>query len=246
MSREENKPFFTKDTTYGNVYRIKDKKEMLRLLELENGLAWTAHPRIKGSTGYPDQYKEEHFFKSDYFLGGAWKAMPADLSEQRSGLRVLDLLDDMNNWGDKKKIIAESDLFTVTHENEMYAHMNVNYIKIDNLPEFKKGWQPVLDAMTKGRFFSTTGEILIPSFSVNTKTSGQTAKVVKTGETNIALTVDWTFPLNFVAIISVTEKRFLKNELILMTPGLLGPGNFNFLLISPAESGYVSKYGMLP
>ncbi|MGS2741840.1 hypothetical protein [Sinomicrobium sp. M5D2P17] len=228
MSREENKPFLTEDTTYGKIYRIKDEKEMLRLLELENGLAWTAHPRIKGSTGYPDKYKEEHFFKSDHFLGGAWKAMPADLSEQRLGLRVLDLLDDMNNWGDKKRIIAESDLFTVTPENEMYAHMNINYLQMDHLPDFEEGWQPVLDAMTEGKFFSTTGEILIPSFSVNKKTSGQTVKVGENGETDIALEVDWTFPLSFVTIISGDGEKVFKERMNLEDTRAFGSGEFQF------------------
>src|SRR3546814_21122822 len=86
---------------------------MLRLLEQERGLAWTAHPRIKGSSGYPDKYKEEAFYQSDRFLGGAWKSMPADLSLDRLGTRVLDLQDDMANWGGKKYVIAEADLFKI-------------------------------------------------------------------------------------------------------------------------------------
>ncbi|MCK7553961.1 hypothetical protein MKQ70_02630 [Chitinophaga sedimenti] len=40
--------------------------------------------------------------------------MPADLSKPRLGLRVLDLMDDMNNWGLKKTVICEADLFTIT------------------------------------------------------------------------------------------------------------------------------------
>ncbi|MCH5720746.1 hypothetical protein [Niabella hibiscisoli] len=34
---------------------------MLKLLEQEKGLAWVAHARTKGSTGYPDKYKDEAF-----------------------------------------------------------------------------------------------------------------------------------------------------------------------------------------
>ena len=167
MSREENTPFMTNDPKYGKVYHIGNEIEMQQLLELEQALAWTAHPRIKGSTGFPDAYNQKDFFKSDRFLGGAWKAMPADLSMPKLGLRVLDLLDDMNNWGLQKNIIAESDLFTITKENEMYAHMNINYVQLDKIPDFKKGWQSVLEAMSNGKFFSTTGEILIPSFRIN-------------------------------------------------------------------------------
>src|SRR6478609_10226757 len=54
MSRRDDQPFVETNAIYGRVYRIKDKTEMLHLLEAENGLAWTAHARTKGSTGYPD------------------------------------------------------------------------------------------------------------------------------------------------------------------------------------------------
>jgi hypothetical protein len=57
MSRKEGMPFVTNDPKYGKVYRIGDKGDMLKLLQIENGLAWTAHARTKGSTGFPDAYK---------------------------------------------------------------------------------------------------------------------------------------------------------------------------------------------
>lgn len=37
MSRKPDMPFVTEDAKYGKVYRISDKDEMLKLLELENG-----------------------------------------------------------------------------------------------------------------------------------------------------------------------------------------------------------------
>ena len=166
MSRKEGSPMVSTHPVYGTVYNIGNAKEMLDLLEKERGLAWTAHARTKGSTGYPDKYKEEQFFKSDRFLGAAWKAMPADLSQSKLGNgRILDLMDDMNNWGLQKKIIGESDLFTVEPENEMYAHLNVNYLQLEKLPVFDEGWQPVLDVLEAGKFFTTTGEILIQNFT---------------------------------------------------------------------------------
>ena len=228
MSREADKPFVSEDPAFGKVYRIGDKEEMLRLLELEKGLAWTAHPRIKGSTGYPDAYKNETFYTSERFLGGAWKAMPADLSVPKLGLRVLDLMDDMNNWGGKKKVIAESDLFTVTHDNEMYAHMNVNYLQMDTLPRFSEGWQPVLDAMEKGRFFSTTGEILIPLFTVNGKEVRDTVALNESAKPDIQVQVDWTFPLNFVEIISGDGENVFREKKDLNETEAFGTENFRF------------------
>lgn len=228
MSRETDKPFVTEDPNYGKVYRIADKNEMLQLLELENGLAWTAHPRIKGSTGYPDTYKEEAFFKSDRFLGGAWKPMPADLSVPKLGLRVLDLMDDMNNWGGKKNVIAEADLFTITHENEMYAHMNINYLQLDAIPDFSEGWQPVFNALENGRFFSTTGEILIPSFSINGKGSGETVQLNGLNTVEVKMQIDWTFPLNFIEIISGDGEQVFREKFDLNQTEAFGSQSFQF------------------
>ncbi|MBC8770098.1 hypothetical protein H4O18_19010 [Arenibacter sp. BSSL-BM3] len=230
MSNKNNKPFVSDDKVYGKVYRIKDKVEMQHLLELENGLVWTAHPRIKGSTGYPDAYKNEDFFKSQHFLGGAWKPMPADLSSPKLGTRVLDLLDDMNNWGDKKKIIAEADLFTVTLENEMYAHMNINYLQLDTLPKFKDGWAPVLNTMTTGKYFSTTGEVLIPNFSLNGKGSGESVKLNADGEAKIHLNIDWTFPLNFLEVVSGDGQTVFRKRVDLSKTGAFGSEEFQLSL----------------
>lgn len=192
----------TQHPVYGKVYNIANAAEMQQLLEQEKGLAWTAHARTKGSTGYPDKYKTEPFFTSDRFLGAAWKAMPADLSQQKMGNgRILDLMDDMNNWGLPKKVIGEADLFTIEPENEMYAHLNVNYLQLDKIPSFNEGWQPVLDAMETGKFFTTTGEILIPSFTVNNQSIGKKIKLSNAAKTAVSFKVNWTFPLQFAELI---------------------------------------------
>jgi hypothetical protein len=217
MSRKSDQPFVTDDPTYGKVYRIGNAEEMLELLKKENGLAWTAHPRTKGSTGYPDKYKSSPFFKSEHFLGAAWKPIPADLSLPRLGTRVLDLLDDMNNWGDRKRILAEADIFTVTPENEMYAHMNVNYLRMNKLPSFSEGWQPVVDILQKGDFFSTTGEVLIPSF--NLSPSGDSSTV--------SFTLQWTFPMNFAEIISGDGNKVYRHRINLDSTVSFGKRDFS-------------------
>ncbi|OOQ60958.1 hypothetical protein BC343_23090 [Mucilaginibacter pedocola] len=227
MSREAGKPFVTEDTEHGKVYHIGDKNDMLQLLKTENGLAWTAHPRTKGSTGYPDKYKDEEFFKSPTFLGGAWKAMPADLSQPRLGKRVLDLMDDMNNWGLKKKVISEADRFTITHENEMYAHMNINYLRMNKQPQFNAGWQPVVDAMQQGSFFSTTGEVLINDFTVNGKQSGGTATLSANGNANISFKLDWTFPMQYADIISGDGKKVYHDRINLDATKAFGVQTFS-------------------
>jgi hypothetical protein len=225
MARKEGLPFETDDPTYGKVYRIANENEMLDLLKKEDGLAWTAHPRTKGSTGYPDKYKTTSFFKSEHFLGAAWKAMPADLSLPILGKRVLDLMDDMNNWGERKKVIAEADLFTIEPENEMYAHLNVNYLKIDKLPDYKNGWQSIVDALQNGEFFSSTGEVLIPEFTVDEKSTGKEISV-EGKMSKVAFKLKWTFPMNYAEIISGDGKNVYRERIMLDDTGSFGEQTF--------------------
>ncbi|MBD2755144.1 CehA/McbA family metallohydrolase domain-containing protein [Spirosoma validum] len=228
MSRKPEMPFVMDDPKYGKVYRIADKNDMLRLLEAENGLAWTAHARTKGSTGYPDKYKDEDFYKSDHFFGAAWKNIPADMSEPRLSRRVLDLMDDMANWGYKKHVIAESDIFTMEPENETYAHLNVNYLQLDKLPDYNQGWQPILDVMQQGKLFVTTGEIMFPSFTVNGKGAGETLTLPADGKATVALDVNWTFPLTFAEIISGDGKQVFREKIDLTNTLPFGKNKYQF------------------
>ena len=228
MSRQPEMPFVTNDPTYGKVYRVGDKNEMLKLLELEDGLAWTAHARTKGSTGYPDAYKDEDFYKSDHFFGAAWKNIPADLSEPRLSRRVLDLMDDMANWGLKKHVIAESDIFSMEPGNETYAHLNVNYLQLDKLPTFSAGWQPILDVMRQGKFFVTTGEVMLPVFTINGKGAGETLTLPADGRATVALSVDWTYPLTFAEIISGDGKQVFRERIDLTDTLPFGKRTYTF------------------
>lgn len=228
MSRNKNVPFMENKPGFGKVYHIGDKNDMLKLLEEERGLAWTAHARTKGSVNAPDIYNHEDFFKSDRFMGAAWKAMPADLSQPRLGNRVLDLLDDMNNWGEKKTMITEADLFTISHENEMYAHMNVNYMMLNELPKYSEGWRPLVEAMQGGKFFGTTGEVLMHELKVNGKLSGETLKLNADGTVDIRLKLSWTFPMNFVEIISGDGKNVYREKIDLRDTRAFGERQFQF------------------
>ena len=181
LNRPEGTPFVKEDPKLGRVYHTGSEADVLRLLRAEGGLAWTAHPRIKGSTGFPDRYRDRLFFQSDRFLGGAWKSMPVDLSEPRLGSRVLNLLDDMSNWGDPKYAPGEVDVFKIQPDHELYAHMNVNYLRLDRVPRFEEGWQPVLDALRQGKFFVTTGEVLLRKFTVHGVQSGEAVSVSDSG-----------------------------------------------------------------
>ncbi|HIA48403.1 MAG TPA: hypothetical protein EYN96_10660 [Candidatus Hydrogenedentes bacterium] len=217
LGRPKGKPFVEEHPDFGRVYHVGSAEDVLELMEREDGLMWTAHPRIKSSTGYPDSYRDKPFFKSDRYLGGAWKAMPADLSRDRLGWRVLDLLDDSANWGTKKQIVGEVDIFQVDRTTEFYAHANINYLRLDRVPEYKDGWAPVLNALRDGAFFISTGEVLMPSFTVGGKASGETLKLNSSGPTILKAKLTWTFPMAFAEVIigdgkTVERKRIDLSE----------------------------------
>ena len=228
LNRPEGTPLVTDHPKLGKVYHVGGKADVLRLLQAERGLAWTAHPRIKGSTGYPDRYRNELFFQSDRFLGAAWKAMPADLSQPRLGTRVLNLLDDMSNWGDPKYVLGEVDVFKIEPDHELYAHMNVNYLRIDQIPDFDSGWQSVLDALRSGQFFVTTGEVLIPGFTVGDRESGESVETPVNGKLPVQLNLKWTFPLAYAEIISGDGKNVRRHKIDLSNTSAFGEHSFNF------------------
>jgi hypothetical protein len=212
MKRGTDQPFREEKSELGPLYHVGNRGDMLALLKQEQGLAWTAHARIKASSWAPDAYRHEDYFLSDDWLGAAWKAMPADLSDYRMGRRVLDLMDDMANWGQRKYVLGEVDVFKLDHTHELYGHMNINYVALDRVPLFDEGWKPVLDRLRTGRFFVSTGEVLIPEFQVNGRDSG-TLVDLPAGQASIKALVRWTFPLRIAEVISGDGTRVHRERI---------------------------------
>ncbi len=190
--REAGKPFVDNDPKYGKVYRINSDADELEMLRLEQGLAWQAHPRTKGSTGYPDAIRETKHFLSDRFLGGSYQSMPVDQSEKRiCEKRCLGLLDEMNNWTGPKYMIAEGDTYMKYPDDETFPQLIVNYVKLGRVPKFDEDWSPVLRALRGGEYFVSSGEVLLRNWGVE----GTGARRNYTAE------VEWTFPLEFVELV---------------------------------------------
>lgn len=213
MVRAKDEPLAQPSAEYGTVYHSGSREDMAEIIKREHGLAWTAHARIKASSWAPDLYKDEDFFKDPLWLGAAWKAMPADLSRDRLGERCLNLLDDMSNWGRRKYLPGEVDVFKIDHTSELYGHMNINYLRLPALPRYQDGWQPILDTLSTGAFFTTTGEILLPAFTVGGKQSGETHKRAPDGKVEIKATLEWTFPLQFIEIISGDGEKVYREHI---------------------------------
>ena len=190
--RQAGQPAVEESAEYGRIYHVGSEAEELDMLRREQGLMWQAHPRAKGSAGYPDAVREKAHFLSDRFLGGSYQSLPVDQSEQRlCESRCLGLLDEMNNWTSAKYMIAEGDTYQKFPDDETYPHLIVNYVKLDRVPKFDEDWSPILRAMRAGDFFVTSGEVLFGKYGIE----GTGAQRVFSAQ------VEWTFPLEFVELV---------------------------------------------
>ena len=75
------------------------------------------------------------------------------MSSARLGDRAFGLLDDLSNEGLRKKLLGEVDVFQFDETHELYAHMNINYVRLDRLPSFDQ-WGEALAPLARGDFFT--------------------------------------------------------------------------------------------
>jgi len=168
------------------VYHVGSAQELLEMVRRENGYMYQTHPRTKGSTGFPDKIRETEHFRDPRYLGAGWKAMPSDLSSPRLGERSLKLIDDMSNWGLRKRLLGEVDVFQIDSTHELWAHMNINYVRMPRLPDYGH-YGELLDALAKNDTFISTGEVLLPEWKLD-------------GET-VHAKVSHTFPLKMAEVV---------------------------------------------
>jgi hypothetical protein len=103
----------------------------------------------------------------------------------------------------------------------MYAHLNVNYLKLDKLPNYKSGWQSIVDVLQQGKFFSSTGEVLIPAFTVKSPNSKQAT---------ISFKLKWTFPMNYAEVITGDGNKVYRERIALHNTQSFGEQTFNIPL----------------
>jgi hypothetical protein len=188
QDRKPDQPFETPDPQYGKVYRIHSADEAWRMIKAENGIVYQTHPRTKGSTGYPDKILDTAYFRDSSYLGTGWKAMPSDLSSPRLGERGFKTLDDLNNLGLHKHMVGEVDVFQISSSDELYGHMNINYLRLPELPSFDH-YDQIVKSVEKGDGFITTGEILLPTATmsaVNDRSIRVSAKISSTFPLRVA------------------------------------------------------------
>lgn len=213
--RQPGQPLTAQHPRYGTVYHLGSPADLMEMAERENALISMPHPRAKGSTGYPDAIKDSpQFLDKNYFgLGYRW-GMGIDASEIRLGeYRFLTLWDEANNWMAARNLppkfalaISEvrsdyGDRGKPPHD-DTYGMSPVNYLKLDSVPTVDD-MRTVIDALKTGEYFVSTGEVLIPYFSVQ----GQGDQRILVAE------VEWTFPLDFVEVVwgdgQKTDRRII-------------------------------------
>jgi hypothetical protein len=198
MVRQPDQPFSEEVSGYGRVYHAGSASDVLAMVEREDGLIWQAHPRTKGSTGYPDAIRGKDYFASDRFLGAGFKpGMGMDLSESRlCAYRCFDLLDDMNNWTSgtgarPKSLLADVDTYQKQPGDDLYPNFPVTYVRLARVPRHDESWAPLVKAIRDGDYFVTTGEILFRDYRVEGSGPQRT----------VAAEIEWTFPLEFVEVV---------------------------------------------
>ena len=214
--RKPGQPLVEPHPKYGQVYNLGSPADLMTMTERENALISMPHPRSKGSTGYPDAIKDSpQFLHDNYFsLGYRW-GMGIDASETRLGeYRFLTLWDEVNNWMAARNLppklaLAISEGRSDYGErgkppyDDTYGLSPVNYLKIDRVPTVDD-MSPIIDALKRGDYFATTGEVLIPTYSVQGTGNKRT----------IVAEVDWTFPLDFVEVVwgdgTTTDRQLIS------------------------------------
>ena len=200
--RAAGEPLVTEVPPYGKVYHIASPEDLIEMADRENIILSMPHPRAKTNTGYPDGFKRKTDQSWDAFrnprfesIGYRW-GMGLDRSERRlCEYRCLPLLDDMANWfaddpAPPKHLLAISEAHHQYFGNDIYSFSPITYVKLARVPPPDDA-SPVIAALRAGDSFVSTGEILIPTYSV--QGTGNARQIVAD--------VEWTFPLDFVEVV---------------------------------------------
>jgi len=224
MGKAEGNSLVLNRPKYGKVYQVATSDDILEMVRSEKGIMYQTHPRTKDSYGYPDKVRDTAFYRDPRFIGAGWKAMPADRSTLRQGIRALKLLNDMNNWGPPKNLLAETDMFAIDHTSELYAHMNANYVRIGELPDFDH-YGRLLDAVSRGDYFISMGQVLLPEVEIS-KVSSSVIKVKAQAQ--------WTFPLAFGEIFWGDGNQTFHRTFDLSDTAQFGKATFEWTADAPS------------
>ena len=115
-------------------------------------------------------------------------------------------------------ILGEVDVFKISSEEELYGHMNINYVRLDSLPDFDH-YGDILLPLRRGDFFVSTGEVLLPEASIRPGANG---------EITVRAHVRWTFPLRFAEVVWGDGKNTFTETFSLENTGPFGDSTFEW------------------
>jgi hypothetical protein len=150
--------------------------------------------------------------------------MPSDLSSPRLGERAFKTVDDINNLGLRKVMLGEVDMFQISPTDELYGHMNVNYVRLNKLPDFDH-YKILLDAVASGDNYISTGEVLMPSSKIESARGDAIHIEVETSST---------FPLRMAEVVWGDGKSTHTERFDLDTTREFEQNHFNWNVNAPA------------
>ena len=113
-------------------------------------------------------------------------------------------------------------MFQFDHTHELYAHMNVNYVKIGRLPSFDN-YDRLLEPLLAGEFFVSTGEVLLPSWEIG----GTDAEIA------VKADVRGTFPLQFAEVVWGDGTGTQREIFDLSESGEFSSGSYSWKVRAP-------------
>ena len=185
----------------------------------KHGLAWTAHPRIKASSWAPDVYRDEDFLSRRPLAGRRLEGDAGRPVRRPAGRRACSTCSTTWPTGASKKYVpGEVDVFKIDHTHELYGHMNVNYLRLDRLPDFDERLaarprrpprRPVLRHHGRG-----ADPRLSPWAAIE---SGATLALrTATPPLELRAEIEWTFPPAFAEVISGDGKTVYRERIDLV------------------------------
>ena len=220
--RANGKPLVEQHPKYGKVYNIGSPEDLMEMVKAEDIILSMPHPRTKNNTGFPDGYKDKSFFKDPHYVSFGYRwGMGIDRSERRlCENRCLPLLDEASNWfaddsTPPKYIMAISEVQTQAPGDDVYGFQPINYLRLDVVPT-PDDTSSIIKVLQRGDYFISTGEILIPNYSVQGAGS----------QKRIVADVEWTFPLDFVEVVWGDGQR--TDRQIISTSEATGFGTRHF------------------
>jgi hypothetical protein len=203
---------------FEHVYHLGSVEDVMKMVNTEHAILWTAHPRTKSSALYPDTYKDKDFFLNDRFIGASWESLPVDQSQKLlCEQRCFALNDEMSNWAPKPKfMLAEGDTYMKRPDDDTYPFLAINYLKLDRVPAYSESWSPVVEALHHGNFFGTTGEVLFHDW-----------RIEGSGPNRIfTASIEYTFPLQFAELVWSDGEKVERQTISLTDSTPFGTHNF--------------------